>query len=57
MDDYRAAIPNFYPVIPDFCAAIPNFYPAIPNFYPRHSRESGNPDDCNQARHPKSSAN
>ena len=25
--------------------------------YPRHSRESGNPDDCSQVRHPKSSTN
>ena len=31
----------------------------IPSFplSPRHSRESGNPDDCDQAHHPKSSVN
>ena len=26
-------------------------------FFTRHSRESGNPDDCSQARHPKSGMN
>ena len=33
------------------------FLPVIPALSPRHSRESGNPDGCNQARHPKSSMN
>jgi len=34
----------------DYCAV-------IPAFYPRHSRESGNPGACSQARRPKSRAN
>jgi len=72
MDDYRAVEPppifdrysRSLTVIPAFCLAIPAFYavipafcPVIPALYPRHSRESGNPDDCIQARHLKSSTN
>ena len=44
-------------MIPAFYTVIPILYTVIPTLYPRHSRESGNPDGCSQARRPKSSMN
>ena len=40
-----------------FTPSFPPFHLVIPALPPRHSRESGNPEGCNQARHPKSSTN
>ena len=45
------------PATPERAPVNPERDPAIHAFSPRHSRESGNPDDCSQANHPKSSTN
>ena len=45
------------PATPERAPVNPERDPAIPAFSPRHSRESGNPDDCSQSNHPKSSTN
>ena len=57
VNDHRADIAALDPDTAVLDPDIANLDPDIPALYPRHPRESGNPDDCSQDRHPKSRTN